>query len=236
VRIALFGGTFDPIHCGHLRVAEAAAKEFALDKLLFVPSAHPPHKLRQKLTAFAHRYAMVSLACASDPRFVPSLLEAPTLNARPQYTVDTCARAKRSLGARDRFFFLIGMDALLDLPQWKDYRRLLNLANFIVVSRPGFEAADIWKILPEDIVPSRQRDPEPRSIKLQSTRLYILRDVDVPAASHQIRAALQNGGKGDSGGRRDLTGFVPPLVEEYIRKEGLYRPAKKGKIQGTSRG
>jgi len=228
VRIALFGGTFDPIHNGHLRVAEAAANEFALDKLLFVPAAHPPHKHPLKLTPFAHRYAMVSLACASDPRFVPSLLEAPTPHARPQYSVDTCARARRSLGARDRLFFLIGMDALLDLPQWKQYRRLLDLVNFIVVSRPGFDGADIWKMLPEDMVPKVRRIPEPRSIRLRSTTLYILRDVEVPAASHRIRAALQNGGTVARGKGRELTGFVPPLVEEYIRKEGLYRPVKKG--------
>ena len=227
MRIALFGGTFDPIHSGHLRVAEAAAGEFALDKLLFVPAAHPPHKHRLKLTPFAHRYAMVSLACASDPRFVPSLLEAPTRDARPQYSVDTCTRARRELGARDRLFFLIGMDALLDLPHWKHYRRLLDLVNFIVVSRPGFDAADIWKILPEDLVPRVRRDPEPKSVRLRSTTLYILRDVDVPAASHRIRAALQNGGREPVGKGRELTGFVPPLVEEYIRKEGLYRSAKK---------
>jgi len=227
VKIALFGGTFDPIHSGHLRVAEAAAKEFALDKLLFVPAAHPPHKHRLKLTPYAHRYAMVSLACASDPRFVPSLLEAPTRDARPQYSVDTCARACRGLGPRDRLYFLIGMDALLDLPHWKHYRRLLDLVNLIVVSRPGFNAADIWKILPEDIVPAGRRDPEPKSIRLRSTTLYILRDVDVSAASHRIRAAIQNGGRGAGGNGRELTGFVPPLVEEYIRKEGLYRSVKK---------
>ena len=227
MRIALFGGTFDPIHTGHLRVADAAASEFALDKLLFVPAAHPPHKLRQKLTPYAHRYAMVSLACASDPRFVPSLLEAPTRDGRPQYSVDTCARARRSLGPRDQLFFLIGMDALLDLPHWKNYRRLLDLVNFIVVSRPGFDAADIWRILPEDFVPGTRRNSEPKSIRLRSTTMYILRDVDVPAASHQIRAALKNGEKESRRGGSELAGFVPPLVEEYIRKEGLYRPRKK---------
>lgn len=226
MKIALFGGTFDPIHRGHLRAAEAAASEFALDQILFVPSAHPPHKQGQELTPFAHRYAMVALACASDPRFVPSLVEAPTRDARPQYSVDTCARVRRSLGRRDRLFFLIGMDALLDLPHWKDYRRLLKMVNFIVVSRPGFSAADIWKVLPDDMVLFGRRDPEPKSVRLRSTTLHILHDVEVPAASHRIRASLERGGRAGGRSEHRLTGLVPPLVEEYIRKEGLYRSVR----------
>jgi nicotinate-nucleotide adenylyltransferase len=220
VNIALFGGTFDPIHSGHLVAARAAARKFRLDRILFVPSGNPPHKVHDRLTAFSHRFAMVALACAREPRFVPSLLEAPRADGRPHYSVETLRAAKRSLGARHRLFFLIGADAFLDLPHWKDYRRLLGAVNFIVVSRPGFAEQKIWDAIPRDLSPlTKSRSPGAVRKKRQ-TFVTVLRGVDVPVASRDIREAVRAG--------RRVTGLVPPLVEEYIRKEGLYRPASSG--------
>src|SRR5579863_5729967 len=86
LNIALFGGTFDPIHAGHLRAAQAAARKYRLDQILFVPSGNPPHKLTGQLTPFHHRYSMVALACSGEPRFVPSLLEAPTLDGQHHFS------------------------------------------------------------------------------------------------------------------------------------------------------
>jgi len=246
VNIALFGGTFDPIHSGHLRAAKAAASKFGLARVLFVPSAYPPHKHANRLTPFPHRFAMVALACAGDSRFIPSLLEAPTRDARPQYSVTTVDRVKRSLGgAKDRLFFLIGVDAFLDLPQWKDHRRLLDMVDFIVVSRPGFDARKIWSVLPADrtreargeglvrakagIGRSRleARDSElaarawPRLIRFRQTTLHILEGVHVPVASRDIREAVR--------ARRRIAGLVPPVVEKYILKEGLYAQKAAGR-------
>ena len=146
LRIALFGGTFDPIHSGHMRAARAAARKFHLDRILFVPSGNPPHKTRDHLTAFHHRHAMVALACSSGLRFVASLLEAPTADHRPRYSINTVRAARRGLRLNDELFFLLGADAFHDLPHWKQYRQLLNSANFIVVSRPGFSIREITKI------------------------------------------------------------------------------------------
>src|SRR5215470_20326673 len=101
VNIALFGGTFDPIHAGHLRAAKVAARKFRLGKILFVPSGNPPHKHRDRLTPFAHRFAMVTLACQGDRRFVPSLLEAPMAGRRPHYSVETAQSVSRGLTPED---------------------------------------------------------------------------------------------------------------------------------------
>jgi nicotinate-nucleotide adenylyltransferase len=150
VNIALFGGTFDPIHTGHVQAARAAARMFKLDRVLFVPTGRPPHKHGDHLTSFPHRYGMTVLACAGNRRLIPSLLEAPAAEDKPCYSIDTVRKVRRSLHKDDRLFFLIGVDAFLDLPHWKEYRRLLNLVDFIVVSRPGFDVDEIRKVVPEE--------------------------------------------------------------------------------------
>ena len=221
MNIAIFGGTFDPIHTGHLRAAKAAARRFRLDRILFIPSGTPPHKVHDRLTPFLHRYAMVALACGADRRFVPSLLEAPKRDGRPHYSIETVRRLKKSLGSRDRIFFLIGADAFLDLPQWKQYRQLFSMVNFIVVSRPGFRSGKVWKTLPQELVPPRGRQGPSQAIRLRRTTVYVLTGVNSPVASHEIRKAVRAG--------RSVAGLVPPLVEQYISKEALYRPGRRGR-------
>jgi nicotinate-nucleotide adenylyltransferase len=226
VNIALFGGTFDPIHTGHLRAAKAAAGRFGLDRILFVPSAHPPHKQTGQLTPFAHRFAMVALACAADQRYVPSLLEAPTADERPQYSVQTLRALRRTLASGDRLFFIIGVDAFLDLPHWREPRALLDLVDFIVVSRPGSDARKIWSVLPPEMtLPSPRARAggltQPDTIRLHRSTLHILRGVDMHVASRDIREMV--------GAGRRITGLVPAAVEKYISKEGLYQAAGRGR-------
>jgi nicotinate-nucleotide adenylyltransferase len=221
VNIALFGGTFDPIHSGHVQAARAAARKFRLDRILVIPTGKPPHKHGDRLTSFGQRYGMVVLACAGDPRLTPSLLEAPTPEGKPCYSIDTVRKVRRSLHKGDRLFFLIGVDAFLELPYWKEYRRLLDLVDFIVVSRPGFDANKIRKVVPEAMILSGGVPSKPDTVRLRRSTLHILRGVHMPVASHAIRKAIGLG--------RSVTGLVPPLVEEYILKEGLYRPRRGGK-------
>ena len=226
MNIALFGGTFDPIHSGHVQAARAAVRKFELDRILFVPTGTPPHKHGDHLTPFVERYAMTVLACAGDARLIPSLLEAPTREGKPSYSIDTVRRVRRALHKNDRLFFLIGVDAFLELPHWKEYRRLLDLVDFIVVSRPGFDADEIRQVVSEVMTsragaPRRPAGPSstkkgPDTIRLRRSTLHVLRGIHMPVASHALRKAIASGGS--------VTGLVPPLVEEYIRKEGLYRP------------
>jgi nicotinate-nucleotide adenylyltransferase len=220
LNIALFGGTFDPIHNGHLKAAVAAARKFRLDRVLFVPTGNPPHKVFGDLTHFDHRFAMVALACTRHAHFVPSLLEAPDSEGRAHYSINTVRRALQ-IFPEDHLFFLIGADAFLDLPHWKEYGKLMDLVDFIVVSRPGFASEQIRKIVPKDLI-RHETGPSTRGeIRLRRTTIRILHDVKVPAASTDIRRAIREG--------RKLAGRVPAVVEEYILKEGLYCPREAGR-------
>lgn len=135
-RICVFGGTFDPIHEAHLRIAEEALKRFALDRVLFVPAANPPHKDPAAVTPYEDRFRMVEIACAPYPRFEASRLEA---GAGQSYTVDTLRRLRSRIAPNDELFFLIGSDAFDELESWKDWQELVAMTEFIVVSRPGGE-------------------------------------------------------------------------------------------------
>ena len=130
MRPALFGGTFDPIHNAHLTVAREAADRFALERVLFVPAAHPPHKPESMGASYVDRYRMVELACAADPRFIASRLEE---GDGKSYSVDTIEK----VGGNP--FFIIGADAFADIESWHRWRDVVRLAEFIVVTRPGHE-------------------------------------------------------------------------------------------------
>jgi nicotinate-nucleotide adenylyltransferase len=227
MNVAIFGGTFDPIHIGHLRAARAAARRFSLDHVLLVPSGNPPHKRDEHLTDFIHRYAMVALACAGVPSFIPSLLEAPRADGCPQYSIDTTRAVRKGLSPRDRLFFLIGLDAFLELPQWKDPERLLDLANFIVVYRPGFPLDELVRVLPPRLLRSQHSLSRRGTIRLRRTTLSILSGVHMTVSSSGIREAIRAG--------RPVAGLLPPLVEEYIVKHRFYRLTRPEARRGSQR-
>jgi len=137
MRIALFGGTFDPPHRGHLAIARAAAEAFALDRVLFAPTGLQPLKLGAAPTPFATRLALVSAACHEDPRFSATNIDAPRPDHTPNYTVDTLATLA-ALHPQALLFNLVGADSFLSLRKWRDPDRLLDLAEWIVVTRPGY--------------------------------------------------------------------------------------------------
>ncbi len=196
-------------------------RHFRLDRVLFIPSGHPPHKVDDHLTPFPHRFAMVSLACAGNPRFVPSLLEPPRRDGHLYYSIDTVRMAKSQLRTADKLYFLIGLDAFLDLPHWKNHRGLLNLVDFVVVSRPGFRIDQILEVIPPAIRKSQNSKLRKGTVRLKHSTLHILAGVDVPAASREIREAIENG--------QTVKGLLPPLVEEYVIKQEVY-PRKRGKM------
>jgi nicotinate-nucleotide adenylyltransferase len=133
-KICLFGGTFDPIHIAHLRIANEALKRFELQKILFVPAAHPPHKRVERLTPFEDRFRMVEIACAPYECFVPSRLEA---GQETSYTIDTLERFRAEIPPDTRLYFLIGADAFDEVKTWHRWEDVLTMVEFIVVSRPG---------------------------------------------------------------------------------------------------
>lgn len=234
MNLALFGGTFDPIHRGHLAVARAAREQFNLGKVLFVPADVPPHKQKHPVTTFEHRYAMVVLATQDEKGFVPSLLEAPPRasanvlpmrgsrheHPAPSYSINTVRRLKQELRRSDRLYFLIGMDAFLDVATWHQPEALFAEVEFIVASRPGYSLADVARALPPSLRPRAaglklfHKQPAEGSIVLPRATLHLLTDVQEDVSATAIRAAAQ--------GKRSLERYVEPSVAAYIRKMGLY--------------
>src|ERR1700733_4836993 len=145
MRVALFGGTFDPPHRGHFAIATAAADAFALDEVLFAPAGRQPLKPDGAHAPFADRLAMLSLACLPDPRFGISHLDEPHPDGTPNYTVQTLT-ALHQLMPADTLFYLVGPNSFLNLRHWREPDRLLELAEWIVVSRPGFPLDDLSAI------------------------------------------------------------------------------------------
>lgn len=220
MKIALFGGTFDPVHLGHLAVARAAAEKFGLGLVYFAPAGIPPHKQKRKLTDFQHRFAMLALATAEDRRFLPSLLDAHT--GRPNYSLETVRRLKAVLGKSDKLYFLIGMDAFKEIATWRRPVELLGECDFIVVSRPGYSLGDAARALPATLRPPEaalrvlsKAGRQTGTIALPGATIHLLDDVRERVSSTQIRTAARASVK-------QLSRFVPRLVAEYIRKQHLY--------------
>jgi len=227
-RIALFGGSFDPIHAGHLAVARAADRRFNFDEIHFIPASRPPHKLKQHLAPFPHRFAMVALACAEHPHFVPSLAEAGEDFSGTQlhYSIDTVRYFRHTYnGPGDRVFFIVGADAFLDIPMWKEYEALLGLCDFVIANRPGIRLEALRLVIPPDLHagPAQKREKEDEAVaagspvvaRLQRGTVYLLENVANEASATDIRRKANRG--------QSIHGLVSARVEEYILKQGLYR-------------
>ncbi|HWW15111.1 MAG TPA: nicotinate-nucleotide adenylyltransferase [Candidatus Dormibacteraeota bacterium] len=232
MNIGLFGGTFDPIHRGHLALARAARERCKLARIVFVAANIPPHKQQQPLLGFAHRYAMIALATAEEKDFVPSLLEAPEDSssegakekarvAKPNYTIDTVKRLKRSFKKADRLFLLIGIDAFADIAKWHQAEALFRECEFVVASRPGFSLADVANALPASLRPRVEvtrpfhKQAATGDLVLKGVTIHLLEEVYQPISSTAVRDAAAAG--------KPLGRFVEPAVAEYIKKMGLYK-------------
>jgi nicotinate-nucleotide adenylyltransferase len=233
MNIGLFGGTFDPIHKGHLALAQAARARCRLGRILFVPTNLPPHKSVHPMASYFHRYAMTALACVAEKTFVPSLLEAPAefvledkktakgiVASAPNYSIDTIRKVKRELKKTDRLFFLIGIDAFNDIAKWHEAEALFSECEFIVASRPGYSLADVAGALPERLRPRVEatkpfsKHPASGVLALPGVTVHLLDNLNQKVSATQIRAALR--------AKRRVDKFVPKSVEEYIKKERLY--------------
>lgn len=193
MRIALYGGTFDPVHEGHLAVARLAIDRARLDEVWFVPSGRPPHKTGARPTAYPHRFRMVELATAADDRLIASPLEDPSEIPGPHYSVSTVARARSQLALGDSLYFLIGQDAFQEIPLWHDWESLLRLVEFLVVNRRTTNGDTL------------QPPPGARFTRLE---------LDHPGSSSELRRRLA------AGERQPI--WLPAQVGTYIREHQLY--------------
>lgn len=167
MRLAIFGGTFDPIHFAHLEVAREAARQFRLSRVLFVPAARPPHKSGATSAGYEHRYNMVALACQGEPLFEASRLEA---GHRRSYSINTIEKVKAELAPGEELFFLIGADAFAEIQTWHRWQDVIREVEFIVVTRPGHE----YSVPP-------------------GARVHRLDSLALPVSSSEIRARLAAG-------------------------------------------
>lgn len=202
MHVALFGGTFDPVHLGHMAVARAALadRELALDRIYFVPADVPPHKQDHPVISYAHRYAMLELALEDEREMSVSEIELRAPGQRePNYSIETVRRFRETMSPEDELYFLIGSDAFRNLATWRQPLDLLRECRFVVVSRPGFTLADAMAALP----PAAPRE-----------HIYRLDKVECPVSSSATRTAIAK--------RQPLEPFLPPAVIAYVREHDLY--------------
>ena len=217
-RIGIFGGTFDPVHDGHLRPAERALAAFGFDDLVWVPAGNPPHKLDEPRTAFAHRFAMLALAVQGDDRSVVSTVEAE--RSGPTYTVDTLGEFHRR-HPDARLYFLMGSDSFAQIATWRRWEELLSLASLVVLRRPTAWGDKLIARVPEVLRPQMVlvgRDAAPPAASAH--RVYLLDHEPYPISSTAVRERVRSG--------RPLGDVMPAAVERYIAKHGLYREGEEG--------
>ena len=198
-KIGIMGGTFDPIHLGHLTTAENVREGYALDKVLFIPAASPPHKQHQQVTPAMHRYRMTVLATEDNPHFMVSPLE--MQRSGPSYSIDTVQELIERFGASTQFYFIAGADAIQELPTWERITELLRLCHFIAVSRPG-------------TVPNLG-ELRARFGLLGEEHIHSLPAPKLEISSTDVRNRVRQG--------RSIRYIVPAAVAQYIYREGLYR-------------
>ena len=196
-RVGIFGGTFDPIHMGHLIVAETIMDEFHLDKVVFIPAAVPPHKLDRQISPAKHRYMMTMLATCSNPRFQVSDME--MHRQGPSYSRDTLAQLLKEHGRDTEFYFIVGADSVENLHTWNRIDELLTMCHFIGASRPGC-MPDMEKIA--------------QRFGSLAEKIHCLETPELEISSTEIRHRV--------GQKRTIRYIVPETVEQYIYKEKLY--------------
>lgn len=217
MRLGILGGAFDPIHYAHLRVAEEARESISLEKVLFIPTAVPPHKADRLLTPFTDRLKMVELAIEHVPHFAVSDIE--SIMPGRSYSVETLRRLRELYNRETEFYFIIGLDAFSELPTWREYKSLPSYAHLVVVHRPGRSHDELRAIMDQHFSgyscnPLR----EEYLLEGQHSILY-LSTTNLDISSTYIRNAIQD--------RRSVRFLLPPDVEEYIYRNGLYGKPNK---------
>ncbi len=197
-RVGIMGGTFDPIHYGHLLAAEQAREEFGLSQVIFVPAAQPPHKSLTEVSPAHHRYVMTLLAVIAQMDFTVSDIE--IRRDGPSYSIDTVRFLKEQWGDDTCFYFITGYDAILDLTTWRDYEELLRECQFVAVARPGRHAEEL-RTLADELGPLYDR-------------IHVLEGISLALSASQIRARAREG--------KSLRFLLPESVEHYIKKNELY--------------
>jgi nicotinate-nucleotide adenylyltransferase len=217
-RIAIYGGTFDPVHSGQVDIARRITQVFEIDEFLFVPARVAPHKFDREVSPALHRYAMLALATTAEPRLCVSTFELD--GPGRQYTVDTLSHFRSRFGESTDLFFVLGADSWAEIKTWYEWRRLLTLTNLIVVTRPGYEITTEQVDAETAATVVDLRDPvngeRANAIEDDAQKIFVTDAVMLDISATDIRRAAENNSD-------ELNSLVPMDVAEYIRKYQLYR-------------
>lgn len=215
MRTGILGGTFNPIHLAHLKIAEEVLRAFSLDQILFIPAADPPHKEVDQDVSFAHRFAMVEKAIAGQPLFTVSNLE--QQRHGKSFSVDTLEVLSQKDPGGERYF-IIGLDSYRDIASWKDFRKIFSLCHLVVLARPGVHLPDPLSPLPVAIRPDFWYDETSKKIIHKSGNcVYFLSKTFLDISSTQIRQRLNTG--------QPVDHLIPSCVAQYIEDHHLYGPS-----------
>ena len=214
MKCGLFGGTFDPIHFGHLRAAQELISLLKLDRVIFIPAAQPPHKTERVITPFEQRARMVHLAIAGNDSF--SLSDVENLRAGKSYSIDTVQHFLDT-GAPDlELYFITGQDAFDAITTWRDWERLLTLCHFAVMTRPGYENKGLASILPHDLAARYAYDKQGHCFKgPQGRAIFFCKTTFLDISSSDVRCQMQAG--------QSIQYLTPEAVAGYIKENHLYR-------------
>ncbi len=214
MRIGLFGGTFNPVHWGHLRSVEEIRENFSLKKVIFVPASLPPHKEEEEIVQANHRFRMVAMAVKDNPFF--SLSDFELQHPGKSYSIDTINYFRQHLGERAPLFFIVGIDAFLEITTWKSYQDLFFLSNFIVMTRPGYGKRNINQILPGEIAENFSYDEEnDRFVHSSNFAVYFHNITLLDISSTLIRRRIKK--------KRSVKYLLPEGVRKYMQSNRLYR-------------
>ncbi|MDP3182966.1 MAG: nicotinate-nucleotide adenylyltransferase [Desulfobaccales bacterium] len=213
-RLGLFGGTFNPIHYGHLRAAEEVCEALNLSRLWFIPAAQPPHKAPQEITPFALRLEMTRLAVGDHPVIAVSDIE----GRRPgkSYSIETLKSIREQVGPTWELYFILGLDAVLEISTWRQYRELFTLCHFVVLDRPGYERTRLAEVLCREVHPQFQPLPQKAGFQHPSGyKVLVLATTLMDISATRIRRLVSEG--------RSIRYLLPDAVRRFIIEKNLYQ-------------
>ncbi len=215
MRVGILGGTFDPIHLGHLRLAEEVGDDLRLESIYLVPAAYPPHKEKRPVTPFPHRYAMTELAACESPLFKATDMEGRREGL--SFSIDTLKEFHRFFTNDLQLYFIMGLDAFLEIETWREYRQLFHYAHFVVIQRPGLPSEQLEPFM-RSLQFSYESEGESGPFRMESGYTVIYKKATLmDISSTDIRERVAVG--------RSIRFLVPEAVRSYIMDKGLYQRA-----------
>ena len=220
MRIGLIGGSFDPVHSGHLRAAEEVSEKLELDEVVFIPTLVSPHKSSETMASSSHRLNMLNISVKGNPRFRVSDME--LRREPPSYTIDTLRSLKQS-GPENGYYFIMGCELFMEIDTWKDFAKLFNYSSFVVFRRPGYDSSDSTSPIPLALENDFRYSYSDRGMDVfahkSSNELFFVDIAGIRVSSTEVRNLARHGSS--------LRYLVASEVEEYIAENGLYQLEEK---------